>query len=196
MIKEYLNGVDYSRNSQYFTLEYVKEIGGTPCFLIDLETGLLRYSCVEIAPKLYVDIGGAFTSFKSRGIDESTELQIIRFNTLEQAKDYLKYLKVRYTDVYIKRDIRTFLRNTILTFTVQSPNVGDVTTDIGIIGVDRLNVAEYFNNGNVIYLFYDTKKSKFIELYTSMSKIRLRDLYIGNSRFEKFENWQKKVKKG
>lgn len=197
MINKQLSKQDYLMSYfHYFTLEYVKEVGGTPCFLIDTETNELKYSFVEIVKNFYVDVNGIFTSLESRNFSkaENPDLEIIRFNTYEQARNYLNYLKVRHTDVAIKRFIRTYIRNNVLTLAIHNPKTRDGKVVVGLVSIDGVDVVEYYNNGNLSYLFY--KDNMFGEFFYSMSKLRIKELYIGDSYFIKYSDWKKKIKKG
>lgn len=158
--------------SQYFAIAFTELFGGKVCLWLDkvdldvdknsykekdISKVTFYHAFSELTTDTYVDSVGLFNNIYV--LEENFKYydctrQIIITKTLENTKEFLNTLKVPFKDTEIKRNVREYLRNNILTFSIQEK---EVRYNLGLIGRkgNELNFVEY-NNGcfnNVLHSF-------------------------------------------
>lgn len=71
------------------------------------------HAFIEVLPGFYLDAKGVFCDINERNTFKVTDVIAL---SLKEAQEYLKKLKVKYTDVAHKKCVREYLRNNMLTF--------------------------------------------------------------------------------
>jgi hypothetical protein len=100
----------------YFAIEAAKFFGGKVVLWLDYDEIndriILCHAYCEIVPNLYIDALGTFSDIKEREDEfEFNEKNIITYNSIEDAKNELKKLKIPFTTPQDKKEARDFLRN-------------------------------------------------------------------------------------
>ena len=105
---------------QYFAFEAQKMYGGKICLWLDLDemTGKERlcHAFLEIAPGFCLDAYGVFSSLDERKDEFEYNYINVVSCTHKEAEEVLKRIKLKYTDSTLKKNVREYLRNNMLTF--------------------------------------------------------------------------------
>lgn len=134
----------YKENSQYFAFAFVDMFGGKIHMMLNESRTEIVHTFVEFLPNCFIDSKGVFNNLSNRS--EFKFDYIVSMNMME-AQEFLKKLKVKYTDVTLKKNVREYLRNNMLVFTVFHNNTN---YSIGLYAI-----GDMFGKPRVMFVSYD-----------------------------------------
>ena len=148
--------------SHYFAFSFVDIFGGRVCFWLDKdeETGKDRlvHAFVEVVPCLYADASGFFRNIgEIQGYFSYNDVRIQTFDSIEDAKSFLNMIRVRFTDVQDKRNVREYLKNYMPVFSVKCD---DNVCVCGLLQVTPDN-NRVLNRNKVFFVDFDVSKCEF-----------------------------------
>ena len=188
-------------NSQYFAIAYAKLFNCKVCLWLDTvvnttnskKTQYFRQAFVQICPGLYADAFGGFTNISShyQGYDHN-EVNVKVCDTIDEAKQILRKLKVPYTDPAIKQTVLQFLSNNVLCFEYDVnklfnrnhiQKLGEaVITDAEPKEPDTMYFRDYLQDKQIVTVY---KKSIQLQQFLKM--------LTGRSAYVTAENWRKYI---
>ena len=107
----------------YFALQFAEVYGGK-VYIVTSFNHLERKrefvnAFVGFVPGVFIDAKGVFYNVLGRSEDfQYRDADVIKCNSIEEAKSLLKSLKVSYTNAVDKKNVREFFRNNMPTFEV------------------------------------------------------------------------------
>lgn len=187
--------------SQYFAIAYAKLFKCKVCLWLDTvkntsnskQTQCFRQAFVQICPGLYADAFGGFNDISShyQGYDHN-EVNIKVCDTVDEAKQILRKLKVPYTDSAIKQTVLQFLSNNVLCFEYDYNRLTNTSNvykrgEAVITGVeskepDTMYFRDYLQDKQIVTVY---KKS--IQLQQFLKMLTDRSAYVTA------ENWRKYI---
>lgn len=173
---------------QYFAIAFVELFGGQVCLWLDevyddkgKEHSVLCHAYTKLAPKLFVDANGIFKDISEREDEFELNSQRIIQGSVKEMKSVLKELRVPYTNIELKQNVREFLRNNLLTFLIEEEGT---KYPLGLVG--RSNKGEL--------LFVDYKSGHFSNVIHSFSSNILNEKIRGTKGFQPNPQWYYKRK--
>lgn len=129
---------------QYYALAIADLLGGKIGLWLDRNYDfpegkdiVLCHAFACISNGLFIDADGAFKNISEREDEFEFNEQYIKLYSVEEAKKILKSIKVPYTEVKEKRNVREHLRNTMHVFDIK---YGGHIHTVGLCGtsIDRV----------------------------------------------------------
>lgn len=187
--------------SQYFAIAYAKLFNCKVCLWLDTVTNTTNYkktqyfrqAFVQIYPGLYADAFGGFTDISShyQGFDHN-EVNIKVCDTVDEAKQILRKLKVPYTDPAIKQTILQFLSNNVLCLEY------DVNKLLSTCNIFRFGGAvitgEEASEPNTIKFRDYLQDKQIVTVYKkSIQQQQFLKMLTGRTAYVPAENWRKYI---
>ena len=135
----------YKEYSQYFAFAFADMFGGKIHMMLNEDRTGIVHTFVEFLPNCFIDAKGVFCDLSQRA---EFRFSYIASLSVGEAQEFLKKIKVKYTDVNIKKCVREYLRNNMLTFVVAHNNTQYV---IGLYAI-----GDMFGKKRVMFVSYDS----------------------------------------
>lgn len=172
---------------QYFALAVNDLLGGTIHLWLDydeeMECQVLCHAFTEIVPGIFLDAYGVFHNISQREDEFEYNEMVIVSGDSAFAKKVLKDLKVPFTNVQHKKDVREFLRNNELVLKLEMNAQHYLLGIVGHIKPDRLR------KGKLLFNSYNISDKSFGGMIHAFNFDEVVNSYKGNLGFIENMGW-------